>query len=209
MKELVGRVRNDVRLSAEADSRPELEGWSNDRRVLLDPKKVRVLATLASHMGSSLAASLEKHGDELRKLALEAVEFDEGVEELRDGERFKLLLLSNLRNRLVHEALTFEPNMEIFANELEKILKRVLVKMAAVATDAEPEFATMEELMEEYQRQPWGSALPSRPVTEENVERLREVKGKIMRGRTFKDDSCGLTGRSGWEYPEGSRPPKP
>jgi hypothetical protein len=202
LRELVDRVRNDARLSAEAEARPELEGWSTYSGVLLDPKKVRVLATLASEIGSALAASLEKHSADLQELALEAVEIDQDVEELRDGERFKLLLLSHVRNRLVHEALTFEPSMEIFADELEEILKNVLVKMAESAAHAEPEIATMEELMEESQRQPWGKARRGRPATEDAIARLQEVERKLMRGRRFTDDSTDLMGRSGQQYPE-------
>jgi hypothetical protein len=202
LRELVDRVRNDARLSAEAEARPELEGWSTYSGVLLDPNKVRVLATLASEIGSALAASLEKHSADLQELAFEAVEIDQAVEVLRDGERFKLLLLSHVRNRLVHEALTFEPSMEIFADELEEILKNVLVKMAESAAHAEPEIATMEELMEEYQRQPWGKARRGRPATEDAIARLQEVERKLMRGRRFTDDSTDLMGRSGQQYPE-------
>lgn len=203
LRGLVDSVVKDAELNTVADSRPELEGWSTDVRVLLDPKKVKILAVLASEIGSPLATRLEKHTEDLRELALDAKEIDEDVQELRDGERFKLLILSNLRNRLVHEAITFEPNMETLADELEEVLNRVLVKMAATAIDAEPEFATVEELMEEYQQQPWASALPGRPATEESIGRLREVKLKIMRGRCFKDDSTDLMRRTGHEYSGG------
>jgi hypothetical protein len=169
---------------------------------LLDPEKVKTLAERGTEVGSPLVANLKGHAEDLRRLALDAALIEQDVEELRDAERFKLLLFNNLRNNLVHEALTHDPNMEVFAEELEEILNRVLVRMVVDATSDTPEFATVPDLMKGYQRQPWGKARRGRPATEDAIARLQEVERKLMRGRRFTDDSIDLMGRSGQEYPE-------
>jgi hypothetical protein len=202
LREVVSFIKSDAEMSAEAEACPELEGWKTDNRILLDPEKVKTLAERGTEVGSPLVANLKGHAEDLRRLALDAALIEQDVEELRDAERFKLLLFNNLRNNLVHEALTHDPNMEVFADELEEILNRVLVRMVVDATSDTPEFATVQDLMKGYQRQPWGKARRGRPATADAIARLQEVERKLMRGRRFTDDSTDLMGRSGQQYPE-------
>ena len=55
---------------------------------------------------------------------------------------------------MVHDALFYRPDIEVFADELEKAIEDVLRKMVGDVVRQQPACVTMEELVEWYQ-EPW------------------------------------------------------
>jgi hypothetical protein len=192
LRDLVRRGEGIAALKEEADSLEVLEGWSEDARVLLDPARVRVFALLAAKHDPELAKLAQRHADELRGFAQNYEAIREEVEWMRERESFRLLLLYHLRNKIVHEALPYVPDVEIYADKVEQVLGRVLEAMVDDAVEDEPENEVMEQLLAGHEEQPWLGARRGMPVTDEAIKTLRRAKESIMGGRIFQNDSTDL-----------------
>lgn len=192
LQELRRRGEEIAALKERADKLEVLEGWREDPRVLLDPSKVRVFALLASEHDPELASLARRHADELRGLAHDYEAVKAEVEQMREMESFRVLLLYHLRNKIVHEAIPYVPDVEVYADKAEQILAGVLEAMADDAVEDTPENELMEELLAGQEEQPWLRAGRGMPVTDEAIETLRRAKGTIMGGRVFEDDSTDL-----------------
>jgi hypothetical protein len=153
---------------------------------------VRVFALLAAKHDLELAKLAQRHADELRGFAQNYEAIREEVEWMRERESFRLLLLYHLRNKIVHEALPYVPDVEIYADKVEQVLGRVLEAMVDDAVEDEPENEVMEQLLAGHEEQPWLGARRGMPVTDEAIKTLRRAKESIMGGRIFQNDSTDL-----------------
>lgn len=195
LRELVRAVQGVAPLKTAADACPDLEGWDDDARVLLDPAKVKLLALLASEHDSALAERLRRFVEELCELAQDHETVAQDVEWQREQESFKLVVLNSARNRIVHEARREQPDIEAYADKIERVLADVLVKLVADAVEEDPENGFVKQLAMRYDEQPWLEGRQGMPVTEEGIERLQRAKRAIMRSRYFNDDSTELVNR--------------
>lgn len=191
LRELVSRVEGIAPLKAEADERPYFEGWNEYARVLLDPAKVKMLALLASEHDPALADRLSRFVEELRALAQDYEGVAGEVEAQRERESFKLALLGSARNDIVHEARRDHPNIEAYAEKIERVLADVLDRIVADALEEKPGMNFVKQLASREEEQPWLEGRRGIPVTEEVIERLLGV-GKDDPGNGFEDDSAGL-----------------
>ena len=192
IQEVRRRGEEIAALEERADKLEVLEGWREDPRVLLDPSKVRVFTLIASEHDPELASLARRHADELRSLAHDYEAVKAEVEGMREMESFRVLLLYHLRNKIVHEAIPYVPDVEVYADKAEQILATVLETMADDAIVDTPENEFMEQLLAGQEEQPWLRAVRGMPVTDEAIETLRRAKGTIMGGRVFENDSTDL-----------------
>ena len=147
------QVETTPSLRAKVNAIRDLDGWDEDQRVLLDPEKVRIVAALASGLGSE--RGIRNFLGDLKKWAVNDRYVREDVHSLREYQRFKIELLYGLRNRMAHGAARYSPEMETYAEEVENVLENVLQKMADDAANTSPMHATMTALTDALDRRPW------------------------------------------------------
>jgi hypothetical protein len=73
------------------------------------------------------------------------------VGRLKELFRFTLLFLKALRNDMVHQALSYSPEVSIYAEELEDVLEDVIVKVGGDAIQPAPECNSIKDLIKQYE----------------------------------------------------------
>lgn len=144
---------NEV-LRTRVDSCPDLIGWKYDYTVLIQPQKIEVLLSLTPDTIPETKKYFEDSREQFQRIDSKKAEVIKVVEELRNEFRFKLRLLYDLRNKLVHEALPYRAGMRLYAESLERILEDVLQKIAASASRQSIGYTSIKEVADWYQ-QPW------------------------------------------------------
>lgn len=201
LREIVGRAEKAAHLREKADARPNLEGWNDDSRVLLNPAKAKLLALLASEHEPDLAERLRGFVVELRELAYDHEAVAEEVEFQREQESFKLVLLKGARNKIVHEARREHPNIDAFAEKIERVLADVLDRIVVEVVKEKPDYAFVAQLADSDEKQPWLEGKRGMPVTEEGIARLRSARRRTAGGGRFEDDSTDLVKEGRAERP--------
>lgn len=151
-------IEDDDELRAIADSDESLRGWERDERVLLDPRKTKVLLDLIPATRSDVRNSVSHHLEELENFASDSAGIAAYVERLRDYQLFKIGRLAEMRNDVVHEALYQDGRMAFYAEEAREILDDALDKMVGEVVHTNPECEDIDDLIGRYDTQPWVDA---------------------------------------------------
>lgn len=133
---------------------PELRDWQSDTKILLQPDNLRLLARLAPSTSPQIREFFERTAGDFEEKAHNRESYEKLIEHLRKLFLFKLNILSDLRNEMVHEAKPYRAGIRLYAEALEDILEDVLRKMAGIATQEMPKYRTIGELAEWHQF-PW------------------------------------------------------
>jgi hypothetical protein len=151
---IIKNIEENEELRAKVAATPELREWRSDTRILLQPDNLRLLARLTPSSIPQVKEFFERTAGEFEEKAANKEAYEKLVEHLRKLFLFKLNLLSDLRNEMVHEAKPYRVGIRLYAEALEDILEDILRKMAGVATQETPKYRTIEELAEWHQF-PW------------------------------------------------------
>lgn len=147
---VIRQVESDGALRASVDAAERLKGWQDDRRILLQVAAAEELATIAERLEAASAEYIRKYATDLAAFASDTSWLVDQVQYLRDRCRFRLHLLYDLRNQIVHEALPYRADIELYAEQLEEIFEDVLLKMAGEAVSPQSNCASLDDLITAY-----------------------------------------------------------
>jgi len=133
---------------------PNLQGWDHYYHVLLDAGNASKLEQYADAAASMPLEAVQ--GWVLKVKSLDSAALKEEVERRRAASRYRLHVMYARRNLVVHEAHSFRDasDMAIYAQELQKLLERVLRIIVAEAIEPSSQCQTIEELIDLANR-PW------------------------------------------------------
>lgn len=153
----VKAIKDRPGLLASVFGDPATEGWDHYYYMLFHPDTVSRLAAYAQAEGSSAPREIQSWVDSVRQLDTEAIRSE--VSRLREMCKYRLHLMWARRNALVHEARAFGPaaDMEVYAQELQRILEIVLRNVAVEATSPSPMCQTIDEFIR-LANLPWPEA---------------------------------------------------
>jgi hypothetical protein len=150
-QDTIKMVRGDAELRSIVDADVQLEGWSTDRRVLLNHQNVARLLTHIADEKVQIKEYVKGYQDYLRRFVDSRQAILKEVDRLRGLFKFKLLLLKGMRNSMVHQALSFRPDAKVYAEALEDILEDVIVKVGNDAIQPSPGCNSVRDLIDEYE----------------------------------------------------------
>jgi hypothetical protein len=153
----VTAIRGCPELLARVSADPELAEWDRYYYILFGSDRMSKLEAHARAAGPSAQEGIQGWVDSVRQLDTEAVRGR--VIQLREMCSYRLHLMWARRNALVHEARAFgsAADMEIYAQELQKILEIVLRNMAVEATSPSSMCRTIDDLID-LANLPWPAA---------------------------------------------------
>jgi hypothetical protein len=73
------------------------------------------------------------------------------MERLRDRFRFRLLIIKQIRNDIVHRAISHENHVGLYTDELEKIFEKAIVKLTNDAIRQVPQCSSIKDLIIQYE----------------------------------------------------------
>jgi hypothetical protein len=155
----LGRHESDVVKQLNADSElpralnlhTTLKDWNKDRRVLLNHGNVRILLDLISDEKKSLKDYVEGYREYLYGFVQSKDLIIRDMEALRATYRFRLLVIKQIRNEIVHQALGYASNVGLYTDELEKIFEEAIVKLTNDAIQQVPQCNSIKELIAQYE----------------------------------------------------------
>jgi hypothetical protein len=150
-QDTIKMIQGDDELRSVVDADSQLKGWSTDRRVLLDHQNVARLLTHIADEKVQIKEYVEDYQDYLQKFVSSKQAILKEVDRLRSLFKFKLLLLKGMRNSMVHQALSFRPDAEVYAEVLEDILEDVIVKIGNDVIQPSPGCNSVRDLIDQYE----------------------------------------------------------
>lgn len=146
-EDMVAMVERDDEVSDAADSLPVLNGWRNNHQVVfIQPDNVRILLNIVSDTKPAIKSYVGEYLRFLEGIDSDREKIKEEVQRRRNRESFTLALLYDLRNRVVHDALSYRADIEVCTDVLEEILESVLTQISTFTLSETPEFDSWDEL---------------------------------------------------------------
>jgi len=155
----LGRHESDVVKQLNSDSEmprvlslhTTLKDWNKDRRVLLKHGNVRILLDLIPDEKKSLKDYVESYREYLYGFVQSKDLIIRDMEAVRATYRFRLLVIKQIRNEIVHQALGYASNVGLYTDELEKIFEEAIVKLTNDAIQQVPQCNSIKELIAQYE----------------------------------------------------------
>lgn len=153
-RSIVVQIERDPELRDRVATCSVLDGWNRDKRVLLRPASMAALVDLTPDDKRAAKAYFKKVADDLTKVAAGKQVLAKEIQDRRDAYRFRLHLLYDARNSLVHEGISDAQTIHFYLEALAEAVEKVLRKMVDEAIREVPVCSTIDELIEEYEP-PW------------------------------------------------------
>jgi hypothetical protein len=118
-------VQAEQNLVALLNADPVFTSWRVGLRAFLDPRRLDQLESLARGTHPKIANDAQALAKELRKLATDPAPKAQ-LDEARNTVEFTLELLYARRNQVVHEALVSTPDVHVYADKMESLIKAFL-----------------------------------------------------------------------------------
>lgn len=150
-RDVVKQLEGDANIIEILRLHPELAGWDKDVRVLLNYKRVERLLDLLPQDKPEIKTYVLGYADYLKSFSASKATILREMESLQDQFRFRLLVLKNLRNHIVHQALTSMTNVSLYTDELEEIFEEAVVKLSNDAIRQIPACSSIRDLIEKYE----------------------------------------------------------
>lgn len=128
-----------------------LKDWDKDYRVLLNYQNVLTLLALIPSEKKSLKEYVQSYADYLQGFVENKTGIIEEMEALRSKYRFRLLVIKQIRNDIVHQALGYESNVGLYTDELEKIFHEAIVKLTNDSISDAPQCTSIKDLIAQYE----------------------------------------------------------
>jgi hypothetical protein len=150
-EEVMNKLSSDQEITEILAQHQELKNWNRDYRVLLTYENVQTVLGLIPSEKKSLADYVQGYAEYLHRFAKDKSVILRDMESLRSIYRFRLLLIKQIRNNIVHQALGYESDVALYTDELEKIFEETIVKLTNDAIRAVPQCASIADLIAQYE----------------------------------------------------------
>ncbi len=148
---LVQYIAEDANLRVRVDANPNLIHWQSDHRVLMRLGNLPDLLNLSRYAQPERREFIKRFVRDVRRLHRRKAALQDATEDLRTDYQFRLQVLYKLRNQMVHAALAYIPAMQLYAEELESTVEKILTKMSDFVVDQASPYTTMSQLIDAYQ----------------------------------------------------------
>ena len=149
--EAMKKLKEDDGLVQILSGHPVLKDWNKDYRVLLNHNNVRALIDLIPSEKKELKDYVIGYEEYLYGFVRGRASIIEDMEELRASYRYRLFVIKQIRNDIVHQALGYESNVAIYTDELENIFEETIVKLTNDAIRAVPQCVSIKDLIAQYE----------------------------------------------------------
>lgn len=148
-KQIITFIKQDETFKANVDNDRELIEWDKHDYVLLNPENLKRLINYTDNL--TVKDYIQNFiDDELNPDQIAA--YKEITKDMRLEFKFKIYLLYSLRNDIVHGAVDFYPNIELYFELIKDIIEGILIKMFYSAVDASSRNLTLENLTSELEK---------------------------------------------------------
>ena len=140
---------NDFKTKINDDS--ELIGWDKYDYVLLNPDNLRKLINYTNNQ--DVKKYIKRFID--KKLTSAHISaYTKLTKNMREEFKFKIFLLNSLRNNIVHGAMDYHPNIDLYFNVLKSIVEDCLLKIFNEAVSTSSTCNTLDDLILDLEK-PW------------------------------------------------------
>lgn len=129
----------------------QLKNWNRDYRVLLNHENVQTLLGLIPSEEKALKDYIQGYAEYLHRFVKDKAVILREMELLRSKYQFRLLVIKQIRNDIVHQALGYDSDVALYTDELEEIFEETIVKLANDAIRAVPRCASIRDLITQYE----------------------------------------------------------
>jgi|GEM_PF-2984525 hypothetical protein len=129
----------------------DLRDWNKDYRVLLSYQNVQGLLDLITPEKKQLKDYIHGYAEYLNRFVKEKDPILREMESMRDEYRFRLLVIKQIRNDIVHRAIASESNVSLYTDELENIFEDAIVKLTNDAIRQVPQCSSIKDLIAQYE----------------------------------------------------------
>ena len=155
----LGRHQQDVMKQLGADEEMveilkrhnDLKDWKRDYRVLLNHRNVQTLLGIIPTEKESLKNYARGYAEYLQGFVNDKALILRDMDLLRTKYRFRLLVIKQIRNDIVHQALGYKSDVGLYTDELEEIFEETIVKLTNDAIRAVPQCASIKDLIAQYE----------------------------------------------------------
>ncbi|HEX8090202.1 MAG TPA: hypothetical protein VF762_15185, partial [Blastocatellia bacterium] len=145
--EMVGMIEGDAEVRGSVESTPALAGWRYDHgQVFIQSRNIELLMSLIPEEKTGVKSYVKMFLEYVRGLEKDEDRIKEEVRALRAKYSFRLALLYDLRNRILHDALAYRADVEVCAEAVEEILEGVLIQISSFALSRTPAYNTWDQL---------------------------------------------------------------
>jgi hypothetical protein len=149
--EVIKMLAADVAMGELLALQDNLKGWQTDYRVLLNHANVTALVDLVPLEKQPLKDYIKDYAEHLHRYVKDKTLILRDVDRLRDRFRFKLLLIKQIRNDIVHRAISYENNVALYTDELETIFEEAIVKLTNDVIKKVPQCSSIKDLIMQYE----------------------------------------------------------
>jgi len=128
-----------------------LKNWKTDYRVLLNYQNVTTLLDLIPSEKQALKDYVSGYAEYLHGFVSGKPLILRDMDQLRDRFRFRLLIIKQIRNEIVHRAISDENNVDLYTDELEEIFEKAIVKLTNDAIRQVPQCSSIKDLIMQYE----------------------------------------------------------
>lgn len=145
--EMVGMIERDAEVRGSVEATPALAGWRYDHgQVFIQSQNIELLMSLIPEEKTGVKSYVKMFLEYVRGLEKDEDRIKEEVRALRAKYSFRLALLYDLRNRILHDALAYRADVEVCAEAVEEILEGVLIQISSFALSRTPAYNTWDQL---------------------------------------------------------------
>ena len=149
LRQIMIFIEQDTNLKETVNKDRELIEWDKHDYVLLNPENLKRLIDYTENL--AVKDYIQNFiDDELSPDQIEAYKII--TEDMRLQFKFKVYLLYSLRNDIVHGAVDYYPNIELYFELIKDIIEGILLKMFYTAVDASSKSITLENLTLELEK---------------------------------------------------------
>lgn len=142
-------IEQDKNFKETVNKDRELIEWNKHDYVLLNPENLKRLINYTENL--AVKDYIQNFiDDELSPDQIEAYKII--TEDMRLQFKFKVYLLYSLRNDIVHGAVDYYPNIELYFELIKDIIEGILLKMFSTAVDESSKSITLENLALELEK---------------------------------------------------------
>lgn len=149
LRQIMIFIEQDKNFKETVNKDRELIEWNKHDYVLLNPENLKRLINYTENL--AVKDYIQNFiDDELSPDQIEAYKII--TEDMRLQFKFKVYLLYSLRNDIVHGAVDYYPNIELYFELIKDIIEGILLKMFSTAVDESSKSITLENLALELEK---------------------------------------------------------
>lgn len=151
LRQIMIFIKQDTDFKTRINNDTDLIGWDKHDYVLFDPNNLRKIIDYTNKI--EVRSYIRRFIDE--ELTPDQIAgYKEITRLMREQFQFKIYLLYSLRNDIVHGALDYYPNIELYFKVIKEIMEESLIKIFNESIDSSSKCKTLDDLIEDLEK-PW------------------------------------------------------